>query len=332
MLEEKLEIVIITYNRAPFLERTLAQLLGSPFARCKITVLDNCSTDDTPHVYRRYQTLFSALNVVRHEKNIGACPNYLRAVEISASPYTWVLCDDDIFDFTDCRDVIAAIEAGEVDVISLCDASSVSGFPDRVDWPRGSVTTTRQFVREHRLFWVCAFVPSLIFKTELFDSECLARGYRNVINLYPHFDFIRKLAQNDFSIYSSKRKMVHRDPHDNAPSGLYWCASWMGSCSTIEDRRLRRMAVYQGGEDRYRWVRGLFYAVVAEKLQYPERVFREYAAIVLACSVDQLLLVSLVAPLVLTPAPIYRLARKLRHIMIGKPAPDPVQPYDYFRI
>jgi glycosyltransferase involved in cell wall biosynthesis len=332
MLEKKLEILLITYNRADYLKRTLAQLLESTFSRCQITILDNCSTDETEIVCGEFQALFQNMKVVRHKKNIGACPNYLRAVELSNSLYTWILCDDDLFDFTDCADVVAAVEAESYDLISLCDASSVNGFPEQVDWKRGSATTSRDFIKDFRRFWMCAFVPSLIFRTELFDSVCLAKGYLNAVNLYPHFEFLKRLAQKDFSIYSSKKKIVYRDPHDNAPSGLYWAASWANSCSTIEDRKLRRLVMYQSGENRSRWFKGLVFAIIAEKLYYPEEVSREFASILMACSLDQLLMVSLLTPLVLTPAPIYKFGRKTKRYLLGSPKPDSDMPFDYFRI
>jgi glycosyltransferase involved in cell wall biosynthesis len=102
MLEEDLEILLITYDRAKDLEKTLNQVLNSPFKNCKITVIDNCSPDDTPQVCAYFQKLFSNLEIIRHKKNIGSSPNYLRAVELSSSNYTWVLCDDDTFDFSNC--------------------------------------------------------------------------------------------------------------------------------------------------------------------------------------------------------------------------------------
>ena len=56
--------------------------------------------------------------IVRHPKNIGANPNILRAVETSNSIYTWIICDDDFYDFSDCLDIIDAINSEKFDLIS----------------------------------------------------------------------------------------------------------------------------------------------------------------------------------------------------------------------
>src|SRR5437868_1458481 len=99
-LARKIELFIFTYNRAPFLENTLRQLAESPFSECKITVVDNASTDGTTEICERAAKMIPQFRHVRHRANLGCSANYLRAVELAGSLYTWVLCDDDSFDFS----------------------------------------------------------------------------------------------------------------------------------------------------------------------------------------------------------------------------------------
>ena len=118
MIEEKLEIVLITYNRYKDLNNTLKQFYDGPFSDCKFTILDNCSDDKTKEICEKYQNLFPNINIIRHLKNIGGNANILRAVETSTSLYTWVICDDDSYDFSECQDIINAINSGKYDLIS----------------------------------------------------------------------------------------------------------------------------------------------------------------------------------------------------------------------
>ena len=164
----KLAINLITYNRAQALDRTLQELRQSPFANCrKITVLDNCSTDDTRLQFAcaNIKPIFPRYIVLRHPKNIGLSANYLRAVEVSEAPYTWILCDDDSYDWSGCDDVIQEIEAGNFDWICV-------GAPGRQQsWERGLKTTTQAIVAARfsaRFSLLHTFVPSLIFKTATF--------------------------------------------------------------------------------------------------------------------------------------------------------------------
>jgi glycosyltransferase involved in cell wall biosynthesis len=261
MIEEKLEILLITYNRAKDLENTFKQLLKSPFVNCKFTVLDNCSTDGTPKICSKYKKLFTDMMVIRHPKNIGANPNILRAVETSKSIYTWILCDDDNYSFNDCNDVIDKIESEEKDII-LVSGHYMDG------WERGQETTPKRLLDNgSKYFLTLSFVPSLIFKTSLFDSYCLHQGYFNVHNLYPHFPFIVKSYEEDFKIYVSKKEIVKVGKNNIAVfSNLVWLISLMKSFYLIKDKYTRKKAIYFFSDSFILAVGTIFFAIAIQKL------------------------------------------------------------------
>jgi glycosyltransferase involved in cell wall biosynthesis len=320
MIEDKIEINLITYNRAKSLDRTLVQLRQGPFARCKITILDNCSTDETPEVCARHQALFPNLQVLRHRKNIGLSANYLRAVEISTSLYTWVLCDDDTYDFSDCADVLAAIEEGTWDWINV-------GAPGQREWERGLRTSTRElWKRGSRFFFVHTFVPSLIFKTDLFDSECMVLGYHNAANSYPHYRFVTKGLEQNFSEYVSRRPLVHRDDSENAFFGLYWWNAALNSAATISDRRTRRLAIYEARLTRWDWLKTIAEHLFVAKLNTPQKVPRQYLQMAMACVGEQRLRLLLLSPIVLVPSALYRFVRQARRSLQGRTHGD-TDPY-----
>jgi glycosyltransferase involved in cell wall biosynthesis len=259
MIEEKLEILLITYNRAKDLENTFKQLLGSSFANCKFTVLDNCSTDTTPEICSKYQKLFPKMKILRHKKNIGGGPNYLRALELSDSIYTWVLCDDDEYDFSDCSDVIDAIESEKFDIIIV-----TSHF--QYGWERGLETTSTELMkRGSRYYHTLSFMPAIIFKTDLFDSYCIHKGYFNVHNLYPHFEFINKSVEENFTIYVSKNEIVKVGTNNqSAFSPLYLRLVWMNSCMSIKDHKIRKQTIYFS-ESYYSIIKNFFIVILIEK-------------------------------------------------------------------
>ena len=57
MKNEKMEIIIPTWNRAKYLDRTLSQFANSPFREYKITILNNNSTDNTQEVCEKYTSV-----------------------------------------------------------------------------------------------------------------------------------------------------------------------------------------------------------------------------------------------------------------------------------
>ena len=325
MTDDRLELLLVTYNRAGYLERALGQLADSPFADRRLTVLDNNSTDATPDVCRRFEARFPRMEVVRHPRNVGAAANYLRAVELSRSEYTWILADDDSFDFSACDDVFEALDAGRYDLISV-------GAPGQHDWERGLATTTHELLeRGARFFYAYTFVPGFIFRTSLFDSECMVLGYRNVANLYPQMAFLRRAVERDFSVYTSRRQLVLRNEDENSNSSLRWLAAWVRSSASLDDRSLRRRAVYEAFGSPRAWVAGLAQAIAYEKRRHPELVPGELRDLVAYAGGEQRLAVLALAPLALIPRSVYRAIawtwRKLR----GLPDADPVSENDPLR-
>jgi glycosyltransferase involved in cell wall biosynthesis len=311
MIEEKLEIVLITYNRDKFLENTFKQFIDSPFFRCKITVLDNCSTDKTSELCANYQKIFPNMQIKKHKRNIGGNPNILRAVETSNSIYTWIIGDDDSYNFCDCNDVIEAIEDENVDLISL-------GSPGQYDWERGMNTASNELIKKgSKYFHVFTFVSGFIFKTELFDSNCVHEGYYNAHNLYPHFPFIVKSVEKNFTIYISNEEIIVRGIENTSGfSGLFWLKSWLKSCSKIKDKKIRRKTIYES-PFKQSFLKRVIVSIIMDKVSKKdnEDLIEFISAFVYAFgwSWDSFLLI-IIIPVVIIPSFIYKiLVRSYRY-------------------
>lgn len=259
MIEKKIEIIIITFNRDKYLDNTLKQLLNSPFSKCKFTIINNHSTDNTYNVCNKYEKLFPNFNVITNKLNIGGNANILRAVETSQSLYTWILADNDNFDFSNCEDLINAINSEEFDIILTC---SIGVFnPNRktiseklkeydinygINSKNCLKTNTMHIldVVEAEYFHALSFIPATIFKTEKWDSECLIEGYDNIPNMYPHFPFIVKSLEENFSVYKTKDEIIHGMENPNSTyTSLKWLNSWLKSSLIIKDPKLRERSI-----------------------------------------------------------------------------------------
>lgn len=303
MIEDKLELVLITYNRYKDLDNTLTQLLESPFSECKITILDNCSDDETPSVCSKYEKLFPNMKIIRHLKNIGGNANILRAVETSRSKYTWIVCDDDNYNFSDCADVIEAIDSEKFDIISL-------GAPGQYEWERGLKTTSKELIEKGSKYYnVLSFIPGFIFRTELFDSFCILRGYDNIHNIYPHFPFINKSVEENFSICISKKEIIKRGTK-NQPSFsvLMWMKSWINSCEMIKDKKIRRKTIYDDITG-VSFLKRVIFSIFSEKINDNDsKVMIEFLTIFInsfGFSKDELFLI-LIVPMIIMPACFYK--------------------------
>jgi len=98
MSQPLLTIAIPTYNRSSHLGMLLSVLaseLRGLGDRIHVLVLDNASPDDTPSVMQRFQPLIANLVHRRNETNIGPDHNIRNAYRDPATPYVWVIGDDD---------------------------------------------------------------------------------------------------------------------------------------------------------------------------------------------------------------------------------------------
>lgn len=265
MIADDLELALITYNRADALARTLEQLAASPFAACRLTVLDNASTDATPEVCARFADRFPDFRVVQHRRNVGGEANYLRALEGLERPYGWVLCDDDDLDFSDCDDVIASIQEGAVDVLSV-------GAPGRERWPGGRTTMGALRDTDVRVYGVFVFMPNTIYRTAAIDHAALADGYRTIDDLYPMFAFVRRLIERDAPVYVSRRMLVQRGGVTVPVTPLYWFLRWVRCASTVREPQERTRLVWSVAPSRLAWLRSLAAMLLQEKLYRPAAV------------------------------------------------------------
>lgn len=297
---QDLEIFIFTYNRAESLRRTLSQLTAEPVRSCRITVLDNHSTDATPEVCALAKNSLPNFRHVRHPKNIGGLANYLRGIELAEAKYTWVICDDDSFDFSKAADIFAEINKGEIDIISV----GVEGH----SLPSGQRGKLQTFAHQHDFFLSHSFVPSMIFKTSLFDADRIRAGYDNIDTMFPHFPFLIHIVETDRSIYVSREKVITKS-NNVGYSTFRFMTGWLKSCRRFTSPQLRGKALSEvfSGEN---FFKTLVFSILMERQFRPERYRAEFRDLrAQAAHTDRLiwLKVLLATPLLFSPAFLHRI-------------------------
>jgi len=140
-----IEILVLTYNRAPLIGATLESLLAQVQPASRICVLDNGSTDDTEKVVRSFAERGVGL-VCRNSNDPRACWSELQTM--AHGPWTMLFHDDDLLHPNYLRDVSAAL-AHEPHATVVVSAMRVYQDPERAGWKkvRGSryrIMTGRQ--------------------------------------------------------------------------------------------------------------------------------------------------------------------------------------------
>ena len=202
MVKDKLQIFIITYNRKRLLIRTLNSILSeqSPVKDYDITVIDNASTDGTSDVIKEFSEKFSNIKHLRHPYNIGGNANICRAFELAAScgkEYAWILCDDDVYDFSNWSEVEENIN-NKKDIICVSDYS----FPSEADKTNPA----------YQIFQL-TFVPASIFRTDAMSSSVLTNMYDNIYAMFQQTCLTAKVMNNNGSIHVLSKPIVHNGIH-----------------------------------------------------------------------------------------------------------------------
>ncbi len=99
-MDKLLTIAIPTFNRSKFLEQQLTWLskaIKGFESECEIIISDNCSSDDTQEIIKKWQQIFSntTFKANRNAENIGVMRNIAYCFQSATSKYVWVIGDDD---------------------------------------------------------------------------------------------------------------------------------------------------------------------------------------------------------------------------------------------
>lgn len=120
-----LTIAIPTYNRASLLDKQLAWLseaIQGFESECEILVSDNCSTDNTQEVAKKWQNQLSHIpfKVNRNSENIGVMRNIAYCLKAATTKYVWAIGDDDLIQTRSIRYIINKVqEKSDISLIFL---------------------------------------------------------------------------------------------------------------------------------------------------------------------------------------------------------------------
>lgn len=81
-------VIIPTYNRSHFLERSIFSVLSQTYQLFEIVVVDDCSTDKTFELISSLMHVDDRIKYIRHEKNLGA--QVARNTGIHAAQGEWI--------------------------------------------------------------------------------------------------------------------------------------------------------------------------------------------------------------------------------------------------
>ena len=93
--QPKVTVCAPVYNGGEYFRQMLASVLAQDYGDFKVLVIDNCSTDDTPEIVKSFND--SRIKYVRNDRNLGACGNWNRCIELAKGQYIAIFHCDDLY-------------------------------------------------------------------------------------------------------------------------------------------------------------------------------------------------------------------------------------------
>ena len=106
-------IGLFLYNGERFLEAAIESFLNQTFKDFELIISDNCSTDRSDEICRRYAAQDSRIRYYRNERNMGAGWNIRRVYELATGKYFKQAAHDDMIQPDYLRQCVDALEADE---------------------------------------------------------------------------------------------------------------------------------------------------------------------------------------------------------------------------
>ncbi|CAK0777465.1 hypothetical protein CCP3SC1AL1_80020 [Gammaproteobacteria bacterium] len=314
-----LDIILITFNRRDFLEKTLKTLFSSPFRGCNLWLLNNASTDDTLQVCYFWQSQFPHCTLVTHTFNIGGNANILRAYEYGNAEYKWILCDDDDLQFEPIEDLLETIQESKYDLIRISDAEIEKK-------ERGQANTLSEILegKNQSSFLSFSFVPGVIFRANPI-ALTMNRAYHHIYTSYPQLFVLFGAFELSASVYTTRQAVVVRGVNTNGTGCevyRYWFLATRAIRSTLGQKKAISTII------RRKTILGLGIAITRDKLNGRrfENLFFAWRSIYQSApNWLSKLVVLLSFPFVLVPKPILQ---KLVSIL----APEKFQIWDFHQI
>jgi len=149
-------ICIPAFNAASYLEATVESALAQTFADTEILIVDNCSTDATAEIARRFAARDARVRVVVNDANLGMTGNFNRCLELSSAAYVKFLCADDLLNARCVERMLGVLESsneivlvGSVRTRIGPDGAAIgrNAFSDRDEILDGQAAISRCFFR-----------------------------------------------------------------------------------------------------------------------------------------------------------------------------------------
>ncbi len=98
MKQSLISIALCTYNGEKYLAQQLDSIIAQTYKDLEIIIVDDCSTDATVSIIKRYTEADDRIKFYKNEHNLGYNKNFERAISLTTGDYISISDQDDIWE------------------------------------------------------------------------------------------------------------------------------------------------------------------------------------------------------------------------------------------
>lgn len=201
-MKSEITVFIPVRNCARFIEKAIKSVLHQTFDNFKLVIADNCSTDDTKSIVRKYlgdRRVF----LIERPLDIGMIENFNACLSLAKTKYYMFLCSDDIL-YSD-RSLEKAIHVLEANPEVPAVYSDIVYIDER-----GKTIMKRKFGQYELVNSETLARKSIIATKNWYGIPLLVRS--SAAEGIQYDGALLYAADVDFSLASSKRSNIYRIP------------------------------------------------------------------------------------------------------------------------
>ncbi|SIO55282.1 Glycosyltransferase involved in cell wall bisynthesis [Singulisphaera sp. GP187] len=189
-----ISVCVPTYNYARFIDDCIRSVMDQTLTDWELVICDDCSTDHTEEVVRRYAAADPRIRYVRNERRLGMNGNVKRAAETGTGRYLKMLCSDDWM-APRCLEVLSGL---------------MEEFPSATIATSAVIQTNEAGVASHVQFLFGSPV-SLIRGEQMLDQMARAEGFGGHSSFFIRASSYREVGgYNDTLLYAADYDLAAR--------------------------------------------------------------------------------------------------------------------------
>lgn len=192
--EPLVSVIMPVYNRIGIVKHAIDSVLKQSYKNFELIIIDDGSTDGTVELVESIISKDNRIKFIEHEENKGVCKSRNDGLELAEGKYIFYLDSDNTWKKEYLKTMVGAY-------LELPDAKALYS---------GQFIADNYFSPIKRVRYGC-FNKSLLYNRNYIDLNCFTHkkeiykkigGFREELKRLNDYDYILKIVDNDFKIYS----------------------------------------------------------------------------------------------------------------------------------